>query len=588
MRTRLSSPPAASRPSPRRAGARPRVVDPGRLLPLAMLAALAGIAGVVAGARHQPSERRLAARYAAAWERGDYEAMHGLLSAGAARRVGVARLRRAYAAAARTLTLTRVRAGSPTGGGDLPVRLPVRLDTRLFGTLSGTLAVPIGARADGEPGVDWRPALVFPGLRRSERLSRTFVAPARGTLQARDGTAIARGPARISDLGPAAADVAGTVGPAPPERRGELAARGFPAGATVGLNGLERLFDARLAGTPGGTLLAGHRVLARRAPGSGAAVRTTIDPDVQRTAVAALAGRYGGIAVLRPRDGEVLGVAGIAFSAPQPPGSTFKIVTMAGVLEAGLVRPGHEFPVQTAATLEGVQLENANGEACGGALREAFAESCNSVFAPLGARLGARRLVATAERFGFNAPAPFPIAAPSTLPRAEAIGDDLAVGSTAIGQGKVLATPLQMAAVAGAIGERGRLPRPTLRKGAGARPTRAASPRVARRIARAMEAVVAGGTGEAAAVPGIRVAGKTGTAELRSTVAPEPDPGVPAQGTPLPEDVTDTDAWFTAFAPVRAPQVAVCVLLVGQGAGGATAAPTARPVIEAALARGSS
>jgi peptidoglycan glycosyltransferase len=237
--------------------------------------------------------------------------------------------------------------------------------------------------------------------------------------------------------------------------------------------------------------------------------------------------------------------------------------------------------VQTEATLEGVALQNANGEACGGSLRESFAESCNSVFAPLGAKLGARRLVEAAERFGFNEEPKLVGAARPTLPAAGEIGDDLAVGSTAIGQGKVLTTPLHMAEVAATIGEHGMRPQPTLLKGDGSRAGRASSARTARFIARAMRSVVTGGTGIGAAVPGVRVAGKTGTAELRSTVStdPVPEPGAP----PPEEDTSDTDAWFTAFAPLHNPRVAVCVLLVGQGAGGATAAPAAKTVIEAAL-----
>ena len=97
-----------------------------------------------------------------------------------------------------------------------------------------------------------------------------------------------------------------------------------------------------------------------------------------------------------------------------------------------------------------------------------------------------------------------------------------------------------------------------------------------------MRSVVTDGTGIGAAIPGVKVAGKTGTAELRSTVSEDPVPEDPTQPPPE-EDLTDTDAWFTAFAPLRDPKVAVCVLLVGQGAGGVTAAPAAKTVIEAAL-----
>jgi cell division protein FtsI/penicillin-binding protein 2 len=243
------------------------------------------------------------------------------------------------------------------------------------------------------------------------------------------------------------------------------------------------------------------------------------------------------------------------------------------------------FPYQTAATLSGVELQNANGESCGGSLESSFAQSCNSVFAPLGAKLGARRLVATAERFGFNQDPGLTGAARSTIPPAEEIGDDLAVGSTAIGQGKVLATPLQMALIAATIGEDGVRPRPTLLKGSDTERVRATSRSVARTIARYMRTVVVSGTGAAAAVPGVKVAGKTGTAELRTTVRqqPAPDADPAQQQQQLQDDASDTDAWFTAFAPMRHPRVAVGVLLVGQGAGGATAAPAARTVLQAAL-----
>jgi penicillin-binding protein A len=338
-----------------------------------------------------------------------------------------------------------------------------------------------------------------------------------------------------------------------------------------------------VAGTPGGELLAGPRVIASAEPRRGRSVRTTIDPDVQRAAVAALAGRYGGVAAIRPRTGEVLGLAGVAFSAPQPPGSVFKIVTLASAVQARAVKRNETFPAQTEATLEGVKLENANGESCGGTLIQSFAHSCNSVFAPLGAKVGARRLVATAEAFGFNQDPPLAGAARSTIPAADEIGDDLAVGSTAIGQGKVLATPLQMALVAAAIGEDGVRVTPTLRKGDDPQTTRAVPADVARFVGRSMRAVVTEGTGTGAAIDGVKVAGKTGTAELRTTVKDDTLPQDSEEQTPPQEDPTDTDAWFAAYAPSSHPRIAVCVLLIAQGAGGEVAAPAARQVIESAV-----
>jgi peptidoglycan glycosyltransferase len=554
-----------------------------RLIPLLVLSAGAFAGGLVAGGRHEPSERRLAIRFAAAWERGDYASMHAMLTPEARRRWPLQRFARAYRRAAATATVARLRASRPSGVRDHAITVPVDVRTRIFGDLLTTIALPLGDGEDGKPAVAWEPHLVFPGLRPGEEVGRNTRMPKRATIEARDGTRIAHGEARLSDLDPLASEIAGRVGPAPPDRAEELLAQGVPAGAPVGLTGLEREFDSRLAGTPGGQLLAGTRVLASTTPRPGRDVRTTIDPDIQRAAAEALAGRYGGIAAVRPRNGEVLALAGLAFSAPQPPGSVFKMITLAGALEAGVVKRGERFPVQTSATLEGVRLENANGESCGGTLIESFAHSCNSVFAPMGVELGARRLVATAERFGFNEDPRLAGAARSTIPAAAEIGDDLAVGSTAIGQGKVLTTPLQMALVAAAIGEEGRRVRPTLLKGESTEVSRAIPAKVARYVVRSMRAVVTGGTGVGAAISGVKVAGKTGTAELRSTVSQDPiSPEDPSQPPPE-EDVTDTDAWFAAFAPAGHPRVAVCVLLIAQGAGGETAAPAARHVIEAAV-----
>jgi peptidoglycan glycosyltransferase len=573
-------PPATPRPRPRRR----RRVAWARLSPLIVAAVSAFVAGVAVGASGDDPRRTAAQDFADAWERGDYAAMYALLTPQDRRQVPLERFANAYRDAARVATLSRVSAGRASEPADGAVTVPVELHTRIWGTLQGRLMLPV-TEDDGEQGggIDWSRNLVHPGLRQGEKLTRSTRMPPRAAIQARDGTPLAEGEARLSDLGALASEIAGRVGPAPPERAAELERRGVPTGAPVGLTGLEREFDEELAGTPGGELRAGKRVIASVEPRRGSAVRTTIDPDVQRAAVEALAGRFGGIAVIRPRDGEVLALAGIAYSAPQPPGSVFKIVTLAGAMEAGVAKNGSKYPVQTAAVLEGVELENANGESCGGTLANAFAHSCNSVFAPMGVELGARRLVAAAEKFGFNADPGLAGAARSTIPAASEIGDDLAVGSTAIGQGQVLATPLLFATIAGAIAERGMRVQPTLRKGEPPRRTRATSERVARAIARYMRQVVTSGTGVGAAIDGVRVAGKTGTAELRDTTNEDLDPNDP--DAPPVDDRTDTNAWFAAYAPMKQARIAVAVMLVGQGAGGETAAPAAKHVIETALDR---
>jgi peptidoglycan glycosyltransferase len=554
-----------------------------RAAPLGALAVLAFGAGAIAGARVPEPGQRAVERFTRAWEVADYATMYRALSETARRRSSARSFVRSYRRTAAIATIWRVDTAPPTRAGGAWL-VPVKVRTRIFGTLEGKVRLLISG--DGErSGIDWTAAAVLPGLRAREPLSRKTELPARAAILARDGTPLAEGTGRISRLGPLAAEIAGRTGPIPSDRAARYARRGVPPGASVGVSGLEREFDERLLGVPGGTLSAGGRVIASTPPRPGSPVRTSIDPGIQRAAVDALAGRFGGIAVLQPRTGEVLALAGIAYSAPQPPGSTFKIVTLAGALDAGTVSRSATFPAQSASTLEGVELENANGEVCGGSLAASFAESCNSVFAPLGVKLGAERLVKAAERFGFNETPSLQGAGLSTIPAPEEIGDDLAVGSTAIGQGKVLATPLAMASVAAAIAANGRRARPSLERGGSDRsPASATSPETARTLNRYMRRVVEEGTGTAADIDGVQVAGKTGTAELRDSTAQEPATGADVLPGQAPaQDISDTDAWFVAFAPARRPRIAVAVLLVGQGAGGDTAAPTAKTVLQAAL-----
>jgi penicillin-binding protein A len=200
--------------------------------------------------------------------------------------------------------------------------------------------------------------------------------------------------------------------------------------------------------------------------------------------------------------------------------------------------------------------------------------------------------VSTAERFGFNQDPGIPGAAQSTLPPAAQIQGELDVGSTAIGQGQVLASALQMAVVAATVADGGRRPRPTFTFGtppAARVPVMSAG--VARTVRRLMTGVVRFGTGTSAAIPGVVVAGKTGTAELKTTCSSsgsgsgesssEESGAAGCQG--AANEPSNTDAWFAAFAPAIHPRIVVGVLLVKDGAGGDTAAPVARQVLEAGL-----
>jgi peptidoglycan glycosyltransferase len=554
-----------------------------RLLPAVAVVALA--IGLLVGALSTPASVRAGKQFGRAWQQRRYGEMYSLLTPEAKRRVSPSAFARDYTADAvtattRHLTVTRVRRH---GDG---VELSVAVATRAFGTIRGPVDLAI---KDGK--VDWDASMTFPNKPSPAKLSRQTQAPPRASILSRDGRVIATGPAtaRTQPLGAVAQSIAGTMGPPQTQaQRDALAARGFPPDQLVGATGLERIAETRVAGRPGGLLFAGGRVLASTKPKASKAVHTTIDLGVQQAAVTALAGRYGGVAALDPRTAEVRALAGIAFSGPQPPGSTFKIVTASAVLRAHLAKPSTPFPVQTEATIDGVSLQNANGESCGGTLAEAFAKSCNSVYAPLGVKLGAQRLVAQAERFGWNRPPSIPGALPSTIPLAAEINSPLAVGSSAIGQGKVLATPLQMASVAQAIAAGGVQTEPRIFPDQRAVRHRVLPRRVANEMENMMIGVVAYGTGTAANLSPVKVAGKTGTAELTTTVKPadQTQTGTTPpvnQGVDAKPPGYDTDAWFAAYAPVRRPKIAVCVLIVHGGAGGSTAAPAARGVLQAGL-----
>ena len=542
-------------------------------MPIGVIAAIAVGVVLVMRAASARSERHVVTEYVQAWAAGDYSHMYSMLDPASRQGMSETRFAAAYRRDEMTATVLKLTAEhvGRRSGEFIPVQMLVF--TKLFGELRETLEVPLTGSGSGAT-VHYTSSLLFPGLQGHERLGRHMSLPPRATLFAADGTPLAEGPDRTSPIPDVALQITGTLGPIPAADAARYMADGYPANTHVGLDGLERVFQTQLAGTPGGVLLAGKRVLARTVPKRGHDVTTTIEPNLERAAVAALGTSYAGIAAMDPRTGALLALAGIAFSAAQPPGSTMKIITSTAALAAGIVKLSTVFPYSTQAVLDGYTLHNASGEDCGGTLLNSFAVSCNSVFAPLGAKVGGQRLLAMAEKFGFNQAPTIPGATESTIPT-KSLGSDLEVGSSAIGQGEVLATPLEMTDVGATIAMGGRRPLPTLQAHQPPRFVPVTSGHVADEVQQMMVAVVDYGTGTAAAIPGVTVAGKTGTAELANTTT--------SSGSSVANANQLTDAWFVGYAPVGHPRIVVGALFPNQGAGGATAAPAVRDVLVAGL-----
>jgi penicillin-binding protein A len=560
-----------------------------RTLPLSLIAIVAFVVGAAMGAPGSP-QRDAANRFAEDWGRGDFKAMYGELNDASQEEVSLSEFAAAYREAEMTATLRRLEPGSahdPTSAeGQTVVPVPMVASTVAFGNIEDELALPF---ADG--GIAWEPSLVFPGLGKGEQLEAEIELAPRAPILANDGTPLAEGPAdeREYPLGSSAIDVVGEIGLPSEEELPRLARHGFTADTPVGISGLEQALNIRLAGKPGGTLYAvggdgSQRSIAHSKAEEGKPVKTTIDPELQEASVTALAGRAGGIAVLDAQTGDVRALAGQAFSAPQPPGSTFKMVTTTAALQKNLVSLDDEFEYTSGVNVGGRFIENANGEVCGGTFRQAFAESCNADFAPLGPQIGNDDLVATAERFGFNAPPTLysqKIAeevqpAESTIP--QEIGEEVDLGVSAIGQGEVQATPLEMASVAQTIANNGvRMPTSVLKNKKlrpDAKPVRVMSKKIADQLTELMIGVVTEGTGYAGAIPQAQVAGKTGTAELG------PKPGSENEEHPQQRK----DAWFAAFAPAEKAKLAIGVLLIeAEAAGGEVAAPAAAEVLSSGL-----
>ena len=350
-------------------------------------------------------------------------------------------------------------------------------------------------------------------------------------------------------------------------------------------------------------------------------VTLTLRADVQRVAREQLGERPGSVVALDPRTGELLAlwswpsfdpnaVANQDFAAANEaftllqldtrapllakayreryfPGSTFKVVTAgAGLADGSVTIDSPSYPVTDAYTppLTTRPLRNFGGSSCGGTLLELLRVSCNTAFAQMAVELGATQVIDTAEAFGFNQSVPIDLPDParSNFPT-DFERNTPALAQSGIGQNDVSSTPLQMALVAAAVANEGRVMAPTVlgsvRDDEGTvvddpAPTewrRAVDAAVADVLRRAMVGVVQGGTASGLRLDGFEVGGKTGTAQL---------------GTTPPR----SHAWIIGFAgpPGQPAEVAVAVLVEGQdGAseqtGGRVAAPIARAVMATVL-----
>ncbi|NLT05289.1 MAG: penicillin-binding protein 2 [Solirubrobacterales bacterium] len=395
---------------------------------------------------------------------------------------------------------------------------------------------------------------------------------------------------------------------------------GHPVGysyITIGESGLERSRNDALTGDLDefGTIF---RELQDRTR-EGDDVVTALDPDAQRQAMELLGDRKGSIVALEPATGWVRVAASTpgydpntvdepdvfeALNAPDnterqlinravqtnyPPGSTFKVVTAAAALDTGKATPDSILDGSSPQEVSGVPLNNAGNVSYGPiTLTTALTNSVNTVFAQLGEQVGTRTLVEYMERFGFyrdpqlDYPEDEMLASGVRNADQQLVTSGFDVGRVAIGQGgaegQVQVTPLQMAEVAAAVANGGKLMQPRLTERVVAKDGRVeediepaqqsqvVKPETAQQLTEMMASVVDEGTGTRAALSGVSVAGKTGTAEVDNGLA--------------------NQVWFIGFAPVESPRYAIAVTLEDQpvgSSGGVDAAPLAAAVLQTLL-----
>jgi peptidoglycan glycosyltransferase len=368
-----------------------------------------------------------------------------------------------------------------------------------------------------------------------------------------------------------------------------------------GRAGIERVYNEELTGQAGllGVTSSWSQILGQTPRGSD--LKLTVQMKVQQAAARALGNRKGAVVALNPRTGAILAMVSYPRYDPNklteqwktliadpdrpllnravqglyPPGSTFKIIVASAALQTGAVTPDTRFNDTGTVTLGGYIIHNFEPTPYGDHdFQKAFASSINTTFSKVGVGLGANTLATFTDAFGFGKSFPWRLGgANSSFPDPGGM-DTAHVAQASIGQGEVLATPLLMGLAACAVANDGKIMKPyivdqvlsyngsiveTTSPSQWLQPITAATAATLKSL---MIQVVRTGTGTSAAISGVQVAGKTGTAEVAGA---------------------EPHAWFAGFAPAGDPQIAVIVIVENAGTGGSVAAPIAKQVIAAAL-----
>ena len=383
--------------------------------------------------------------------------------------------------------------------------------------------------------------------------------------------------------------------------------------------GIESALNPVLTGRANSQILEQLTALVTGSTPEGASVQLTLDPQLQQLAFDALGDRQGAIIAMEPSSGRILAMVSTPSYDPNRlashstssvleaynelsedpgnplanraiagdqyfPGSVFKVLMTAAALESGNFTAQSEFPnlPELQLPLSSDVIRNSGGRLCGAGenvtLEDAFRLSCNIPYAELGLELGENTIGSLADNFGFGATLEIPLAVtPSNFPRGL---DEAQLMLSSFGQFDVRVTPLQVAMVSAAVANEGNLMKPNmveeiiapnLRVVQSYEPSvysRPISPQTARELTRMMVLNVDQGVANAAAISGISVAGKTGTAET----------GIGNGRT----------FWFTGFAPAESPEVVVAVVVEGdrsEGTANALAAPLAKRIMEAVVTK---